>query len=90
MQELTNELLNCVDNPSEMQEILKESQDFLLEPLEDDDAVLDPDSIYTTDMSRGERYKAYRASMEERVRSAKNPTVRTVLETMKDFVLSFQ
>jgi len=90
MQELTNELLNCANDSSQMQEILNSYQDFLLEPLDDDDAVLDPDSIYTADMSRAERYQAYRGSMEERVRSARNPTVRTVLEAMKDFVLSFE
>jgi hypothetical protein len=101
MQELVNDLLNVVqennkrDESSDaariMQEMLQSSKDMLLEPLEDvANAVLDPDSIYTPTMTRGERYQAYRASMEERLRTARNPQVQRVLQELKDFVLSFE
>jgi hypothetical protein len=50
----------------------------------------DPDSIYTPQMSRTDRYQAYRASIDERVESAKNPQVISVLKAMKAFVVSFE
>ena len=95
MQRLTSELLNCgtadtPENQQRRQDVLAEYQDFLLEPLEDDDAVLDPDSIYTPGMTRAQRYEAYKASMDERVGSARNPQARIVLSAMRDFVLSFE
>jgi hypothetical protein len=91
MTELINELMNTDGESKEaMQPVLKQYQDFLLEPLEDTDAVLDPDSIYTPSMSRAERYRTYRASMEERVQSARNPAVKNVLEAMKEFVMGFE
>jgi hypothetical protein len=40
MQELTNELLNEVGDGGETQQILEDYRDFLLEPLEDMEAVL--------------------------------------------------
>ena len=40
MQELTNELLNAATNKTEMDEILLGYKDFLIEPLEDPEAVL--------------------------------------------------
>lgn len=88
MQLIVNELLNVVNDETETQHILQEHADFLMEPLEDNGAVLDPDSIYTSDMSRSERYDAYELSMEERLSSARNPAVKTVLRALKDFVLS--
>lgn len=88
MQELVNELLNVVDDPKAMQTLLEEQVDFLLEPLDDDRAVLDPDSIYSSNMTREERYAAYEASMSERLETARNPSVQKVLTALKDFVLS--
>ena len=40
MQELTNMLINCAGNTKETQRTLEEYKDFLLEPLEDLEAVL--------------------------------------------------
>ena len=40
MQELTNELLNAAGNESAMNDILQDYKDFLIEPLEDPEAVL--------------------------------------------------
>jgi hypothetical protein len=101
MQELVSDLLNVVqenntnnhdDVNAILQEMLTSSKDMLLEPLEDvANAVLDPyDSIYTPNMTRRERYQAYRSSMEERLSTARNPQVRRVLQELKDFVLSFE
>ena len=90
MTELVNELVNTDGSPEAMAPILKSYQTFLLEPLDDADAVLDPDSIYRGDMTREERYQAYRESMEERVEKARNPQGKRVLTAMKDFVLSFE
>jgi hypothetical protein len=89
MTELLNELLN-MDSVEGMQPILENYKDFLLEPLEDMDAVLDPDSIYSSTMNREARYQAYQRSMEERISQAQYHKVMTVLTAMKDYVLSFQ
>ena len=88
MQQVVNELLNVVGQEDETRAVLQEAAGFLLEPLEDKDAVLDPDSIYTSSMTRTERYQAYEGSMEERVASANNPAVKQVLTSLRDFVLS--
>jgi hypothetical protein len=89
MTELLNELLN-MDSVASMQPILDNYKDFLLEPLEDMDAVLDPDSIYSSTMNREARYQAYQKSMIERISQAQYDKVKTVLTAMKDYVLSFQ
>ena len=91
MQQVVNELLNVVDQPPEFtRAILEQNTEFLLEPLEDNQAVLDPDSIYTSGMTRNERYDTYEKSMQERLDSAKKPSVKKVLTALKDFVLSFR
>lgn len=90
MDQLVNELLNVVGNEQQTTEVLENYKDFLLEPLEDDDAVLDPDSIYDSTMDRTARYVAYRESMEARLSSARNPSVKRVLDSMKQFVLSHE
>jgi len=91
MSEISQDLLRVVASDSErMDRILKDNAEFLLEPLEDDDAVLDPDSIYSTDMDRSGRYEAYRTSMEERIKNARNRDVRKVLTALRDFVLSHE
>lgn len=90
MQELTNELLNAVGDESETQKILEDYREFLIEPLEEMEAVLDPDSVYSPEMSRSERYQAYRVSMDERLGRCKNGQVRSVLQSMRDFLMSFE
>lgn len=88
MQQLIAALLQAP--PENIQNILESHKDFLLEPLEDMDAVLDPDSIYRGDMTRSQRYQAYRVSMQERLAKARDPKAQKVLQAMMDFVLSFE
>ena len=38
-------------------------------------------------MTRTERYDTYRTSMEERISKAKNTEVKSILRSMKDYVL---
>lgn len=90
MTELVNELINTDASDEEMRPILHQYKEFLLEPLEDAEAVSDQDSIYTSSMNREERYRAYQASMEERIETAKNSKVKNVLTAMKDYLLSFE
>lgn len=90
MSEMTNKLLNSVGDAETTNSILEEYQDFLLEPLEDQDAVLETGSIYSSGMSRQDRYAAYRNSMNARVASCKNGNVRQVLTSMRDYVLSHE
>lgn len=73
-----------------MKGILLDEKKFLLEPLEDRDAVVDEDSIYTPDMSRDERYEAHRVSMQERVQKAKDPSARKVLTALMEFTASYK
>lgn len=86
MQELNQQLLNA-SAESQLQELLESNKEFLLEPLEEDDAVLEEDSIYSPTMTRAERYQAYRRTMEERVASSRNAQVKRVLVALKEFVL---
>jgi hypothetical protein len=90
MQALINELLDTVRDPEQLQAILQANREFLLEPIEEKDAVLDSDSVYTFNMSRAERYQAYRNVMEERMSTAKNPAVKQVLSALYDFVTSHE
>jgi hypothetical protein len=46
MQELTGKLLNCVGERDEQHRILEEYREFLLEPLEDQEAVLVSSAIH--------------------------------------------
>jgi hypothetical protein len=90
MQALINKLLDTVRDPDQLQEILQDNRDFLLETIEEKDAVLDDDSVYTYNMSRAERYEAYRNVMQERMSTAKNPAVKQVLTALYDFVSSHE
>ena len=88
MQELMGNLLNVVGDAQATTALLEESRDLLLEPLEDDEAVLETDSIYKPNMTREERYQTYRQTMQERIQSARNSNVRSVLQSLSDFVLT--
>jgi hypothetical protein len=90
MQALINELLDKVRDPEQTQALLQDNRDFLLETIEEKDAVLDEDSVYTFEMSRAERYQAYRKVMQERMSTAKNPAVKQVLTALYDFVTSHE
>jgi hypothetical protein len=74
-----------------MRSILDENRDFLLEPLESDDAVLDPDSVLYQGgapirLPRSERYKLYLNELQERIDRARNGASRQVLQALHDFV----
>jgi hypothetical protein len=74
-----------------MRSILDENRQFLLEPLESDDAVLDPDSVLyqggaPVSLSRSERYRLYRSELQERIDRARNGASRQVLQALHDFV----
>lgn len=91
LQQLMGDLLNCNRDAESMREILENNKDFLLEPLEDsENAVVDVDSIYSPEMSRQERYQAYRENVQGRVQKASNPQSRLILQTMMDYVLQFE
>ena len=90
MQQMVNDLMDVVGSDEETETILQKYKDFLLEPLDDDEAVLDPDSIYNSTMDRTARYQAYAKSMESRIKSARNSSARSVLESMRDFVLKHE
>jgi hypothetical protein len=46
--------------------------------------------VYTSEMSRAERYQAYRKFMDERLLAATKPQARAVLASMRDFVLRYE
>jgi hypothetical protein len=90
MQEIVSQLLDSSNQPEVMKTILQQNKDFLLEPLEDDQAVLEPDSIYRAGMDKNERYQTYEASMKERIEKARNSATKTVLTALMDYVISFK
>uniref|UniRef100_A0A6U1RZB9 Uncharacterized protein n=1 Tax=Cyclophora tenuis TaxID=216820 RepID=A0A6U1RZB9_CYCTE len=83
-----------VDNKQKQEEkilaTLRQHQEFLIEPLENDDAVLDPDSIYAPGMDRTQRYQIYRQEMQKRIDNARYKRAKHILQTMMTFVLSFE
>jgi hypothetical protein len=105
MQDLTRQLLDALgevsvdrrgsdknkdNNEDALRQILDDHRDFLLEPLEDQDAVLDPDSIYKPNMTRLERYDVYRSSMDQRIGASRSGQACAVLTAMRDYVLEFE
>lgn len=90
MSSLTNDLLNSLGDEIEMRSILEENRDFLLDPLEVEDSMASSGSIYTPGMSRAERYRVYRKSVDERLESSKNEKAKAVLMAMRDFVVEFE
>jgi hypothetical protein len=90
MLELTQELMRNINDDTKIQEIIEDSKDFLLDPLENEFAVVDPDSIYDPGMTRAERYIRYRETMDERIINAKNGSIKKMLQSMKDYVLNYE
>jgi hypothetical protein len=91
MQHLVSELLNVHgDNKQETKAILDSYKEFLLEPLDNMDAPLDPQSIYNGIDTRKERYHAYEKSVKERIAKASNTKSKQVLQEMMDYVLQFK
>lgn len=83
-----NEQLFAAKSAEERQALLLAAHDFLLEPLiHVESAVLPVDSIYRNCHTIDERFAAFDAQMEERIRTAKTQIVKTILQEMKDFCL---
>jgi hypothetical protein len=87
MQQMTNAMLNAAPDNTQLLAILAANKDFLLEPLEDENAVQEADSIYLLCNARAERYRAFEQSMADRLAKAKDPAVRQVLTSIMDFVM---
>lgn len=90
MQALVGQLLSVYGDSTLTNDTLNKYKDFLLEPLDDLEAPLDPESIYNGITTRKERYQAYRESMEERIATANDAKAKQVLTTMMDYVLQFE
>lgn len=88
MQELMGKLINANTENDEIPALLMSNEEFLMEPLEDDDAVMDEDSIYDLGMSREERFERYNKVMQEREEKAVNKKVEVILKIMREFVMS--
>ena len=58
-----------------------------MEQLNNLDAVLEADSVYTYDMSREDRFRRYEQVMEERIENARAPAAKKALGVLKEFVL---
>ena len=63
---------------------LENAREFLLEPLESQDFVLDPDSIFDPRMSPSERFARYCTVVSETIGLAKNQSLKKLLQSMMD------
>ncbi len=88
MKELTTDLLACISEDESVSKLLESNEEFLLEQLNNLDAVLEPDSVFTPSMSRSERFEQYRKVMEDRIRNARVPAAKNALRALKEFVSS--
>ena len=88
MKELTTNLLACLSDDESVSNLLQTNEDFLLEQLNNLDAVLEPDSVFTPDMNREERFERYCQVMDERIGKARAPAAKKALGALKDFVAS--
>lgn len=88
MKELTANLFISISDSTAVQQILESNKEFLLEPFNNDEAILDAESVYDLDMTRDERFVRYGEVMEDRISGAKAPAAKKVLTIMRDFVLS--
>lgn len=90
MQELTQDIMRNINDDASIQAILENAREFLLEPFESDNAVLDPDSIFEPGMSRPEKFVRYRSIMTKRIGDAKNQSLKKLLQSMMDSVVQFE
>ena len=88
MKELTTDLLARLSDEDAVSELLISNEEFLLQQLNNLDAVLESDSVFTPDMSREERYERYRMVMDERIENARAPAAKKALGILRDFVSS--
>jgi hypothetical protein len=90
MKQITNAMLRVVPDHDKIVTILQDNQDFILEPLDDDMAVQDVDSIYLSCRNRTERYRTFQQSMHQRLTSVQDRAVRQVVTALLDFILSHE
>jgi len=88
MKEITTELLMCISDDESVSELLLSHEEFLLNQLNNVDAVLEPDSVLTPDMTRSQRFQRYGEVMQERIDGARAPAAKKALGALKDFVMS--
>ena len=93
MQQVMGQLLTAVSSSSSssssVRAVLEEHRDFLLEPLDDEQAVQDNDSIYQHCTTRAERYRAFATTMEERIARTRDASpAKQVLVALRDYVLA--
>jgi hypothetical protein len=88
MKELTGDLLFSISDDDAVEKLLQSNEEFLLDQLNNLDAVLEVDSVYTPDMSRDERFGRYKEVMEERIKVARAPVAKKALGALMDFVLA--
>ena len=88
MKEITTELLMCISDDDSVSELLLSHEEFLLEQLNNEDAVLEADSVLSPDMTRSQRFQRYGEVMQERINGARAPAAKKALGALKDFVMS--
>ena len=88
MKELTTDLLACISDNDAVNHLLHSNEKFLLEQLNNMDAVLEPESVFTPNMNREERFDMYQQVMNERIKNARAPVAKKALEALRDFVRS--
>jgi len=88
MKQLINEVLCVIDSKESIQEVLQTNRSFLMEPFDNLEGFLESDSIYNSSMDRQERLEHFSCVMEERIKQAKNNSVKMVLQSIKDFVIT--
>jgi hypothetical protein len=94
LQQIYKELLSVAENESKdgkttsekLQHILETNKAVFLEQLEEEDAVLDAESVILPGMDRAERFCTYLASLEERIQAAKRSPVEAVLRAIYKLV----
>ena len=85
LQHILSDLIDAAQSDDEMRAILLKHENFLMEQF-DEDTFLEPESIFTSEMDRFERFDRYNAVMAERIIKAQNPKVKKVLKFMANFV----
>jgi hypothetical protein len=88
MKELIADLLACISDNEAVSHLLHSNEKFLLEQLNNMDALLEPESVFTPNMNREERFDMYQQVMTERIKNARAPVAKKALEALRDFVWS--
>ena len=88
MKEITTELLMCISDEDAVAELLLSNEEFLLEQLNNVDAVLEADSVLSPDMTRSQRFQRYEEVMQERIDGARAPAAKKALGALKEFVMN--